>query len=331
MRAKLATLIQQQWERIGVWHLLLIPVSWLFACLSSIRRLAYQYSLLASFRLPVPVIVVGNISVGGTGKTPLVIWLAQQLQAAGFHPLIVSRGYAAQPGGVEIRQVQPDSDPAVVGDEPLLMAQRTSVPVWIGRHRAKVAEAALASFPQCNVIISDDGLQHYALQRDIEIAVVDAARLFGNRRLLPAGPLREPVARLSEVDAVVMNGASDDADGFCMQLINDQLYNLKSPASTSALQEFGGQAVHVVAGIGNPQRFFKQLKSAGLQVIEHPFSDHHAFEASQLAFGDDAPIIMTEKDAVKCAAFAQPNWWVLPVTAKLSPAFLPRILSKLGV
>jgi tetraacyldisaccharide 4'-kinase len=331
MMARLATFIQQQWTRIGMWHLLLIPVSWLFACLSSIRRLAYQYRLLPSFRLPVPVIVVGNISVGGTGKTPLVIWLAQQLQAAGFHPLIVSRGYAAYADVMAIRQVQVDSDPAVVGDEPLLMARRTGVPVWIGRHRAKVAQAALARFPQCNVIISDDGLQHYALQRDIEIAVVDAVRLFGNRRLLPAGPLREPVARLSEVDAVVMNGASSDADGFCMQLINDQLYNLKSSASTSALQEFGGQAVHAVAGIGNPQRFFKQLKNAGLQVIEHPFPDHHVFEASRLAFGDDAPIIMTEKDAVKCAAFAQPNWWVQPVSAELSPAFLPHILSKLGV
>ncbi|ADQ83848.1 tetraacyldisaccharide 4'-kinase [Methylovorus sp. MP688] len=331
MKAKLATFIQQQWTRTGVWHLLLIPLSWLFAALSSLRRLAYQYSLLPSFRLPVPVIVVGNISVGGTGKTPLVIWLVKQLQAAGFHPLIVSRGYAAYADVVDIRQVQPGSDPAIVGDEPLLMAQRTQVPVWIGRERAKVAQAALANSPECNVIVSDDGLQHYALQRDIEIAVVDAARLFGNRRLLPAGPLREPVARLSEVDAVVMNGANGDEDGFYMQLVSHELYNLKSPASTCALKVFEGQAVHAVAGIGNPQRFFAQLKSAGLEVIEHPFPDHHAFEASQLAFCDDVPVIMTEKDAVKCAAFAQPNWWVMPVEAELSPAFLPHVLSKLGV
>lgn len=330
MKARLATFIQQQWAHIGIWHLLLIPVSWIFACLSGIRRLAYQYSLIPSFRLPVPVIVVGNISVGGTGKTPLVIWLARQLQAAGFHPLIVSRGYAAYADVMEIRQVQADSDPAVVGDEPLLMVQRTHVPVWVGRDRARVAQTALAKFPQCNVIISDDGLQHYALQRDIEIAVVDAVRLFGNRLLLPAGPLREPVRRLSKVDAVVMNGAVNDKDGFYMQLVSDQLYNLKSPASTCVLQVFEGQTVHAVAGIGNPQRFFKQLRNAGLQVIEHAFPDHHAFTASQLAF-DDAPVIMTEKDAVKCAAFAQPNWWVLPVSAELSPAFLPHVLSKLGV
>jgi len=331
MKATLATFIQQQWTRVGMWHLLLIPLSWLFACLSRIRRLAYQYSLLPSFRLSVPVIVVGNISVGGTGKTPLVIWLVKQLQAAGFHPLIVSRGYAAYADVVDVRPVQTDSDPAIVGDEPLLMAQRTQVPVWIGRDRAKVAQAALASSPECNVIVSDDGLQHYALQRDLEIAVVDAARLFGNRRLLPAGPLREPVARLSEVDAVVMNGAHGDEDGFYMKLVSHQIYNLKSPASTSSLQVFAGQTVHAVAGIGNPQRFFNQLQSAGLQVIAHPFPDHHAFDPSQLAFGEDVPVIMTEKDAVKCAAFAQPNWWVMPVDAELSPAFLPHVLSKLGV
>jgi tetraacyldisaccharide 4'-kinase len=330
MKAKLASFIQRQWTGFCFWHLLLFPLSWVFACLSLMRRLAYRYHLFPSFRLPVPVMVVGNISVGGTGKTPLVIWLAQELQAAGFHPVVVSRGYAAA-GVTEIQQVTPNSDAGMVGDEPLLMAQRTHVPVWVGHQRARVAQAALAHYPQCNIIISDDGLQHYALQRDIEIAVVDAARMFGNRQLLPAGPLREPVSRLSAVDAVVMNGASADGDGFYMQLISDQLYKLKSPASVCGLQVFAGQAVHAVAGIGNPQRFFNQLRNAGLQVIEHAFPDHHAFVASDLAFGDDAPVIMTEKDAVKCAVFAQPNWWVMPVTAELSPAFLPHVLSKLGV
>ena len=330
MKAKLASFIQRQWTGFGFWNLLLLPLSWVFGCLSLIRLLAYRYHLLTSFRLPVPVMVVGNISVGGTGKTPLVIWVVQQLQAAGFHPVVVSRGYAAT-GVAEIQQVTPTSDPGMVGDEPLLMAQRTHVPVWVGRQRARVAQAALAHSPQCNIIISDDGLQHYALQRDIEIAVVDATRMFGNRQLLPAGPLREPVSRLSAVDAVVLNGASADGGGFYMQLISDQLYKLKSPASVCGVQVFAGQAVHAVAGIGNPQRFFNQLRNAGLQVIEHAFPDHHAFAASDLAFGDDAPVIMTEKDAVKCAAFAQSHWWVMPVTAELSPAFLPHVLSKLGV
>jgi len=330
MKAKLATFIQQQWTCLGIWHVLLIPLSWLFGTLSLLRRQAYRFGLLSSFRMPVPVMVVGNISVGGTGKTPLVIWLAQHLKAAGFHPLIISRGYAGNVSAA-IKEVGPQSDPLMVGDEPLLMSRRTGVPVWVGRHRARVAQAGLAKYPDCNVIISDDGLQHYALQRDIEIAVVDATQWFGNGQLLPAGPLREPVSRLAKVNALVINGGRADEDGFSMHLVSSDLYSLEMPSNTCPINAFANNAVHAVAGIGNPQRFFAQLKSKGLEVIEHPFPDHYDFQPADLAFGDNLPVVMTEKDAVKCAAFAQPGWWVLPVNAELAPGFLPHVLSKLGV
>jgi tetraacyldisaccharide 4'-kinase len=278
--------------------------------------------------------VVGNLTVGGTGKTPLVIWLVERLRAMGLRPGIVLRGYGAGETGKAMTQVvEFDSDPAQVGDEALLLRLRTGVPVRVDRDRVRAARALVAA--DVNVIVADDGLQHLRLARNYEIAVIDAARGFGNGYLLPAGPLREPVTRLATVGAVVINGESGAgaalAEGhaqalFSMRLCGERLYPLATPLAGSpgadssiALASFAGKQVHAMAGIGNPQRFFDQLRGAGLRVSEHPFPDHHRYRSPDLQFDDDLPVLMTEKDAVKCRAFAADNRWYLPVTAAFVP------------
>lgn len=278
----------------------------------------YRFHLLPVERLPVPVVVVGNITVGGSGKTPLVLWLAEKLRRLGFQPGIISRGY----GGKNWAQteVMPGADPLLVGDEPVLLAKRSGCPVWIGRNRAEAARALLKAHPACNLILSDDGLQHYRLFRSVEIAVVDGERRFGNGFLLPAGPLREPVARLSSVDAVVVNGGSGKIPqrartGFAMRLAGAEFYNLADPTQRAKQQDFVGQILHAIAGIGNPARFFEHLRSLGLVVSEHPFPDHHAFQPQELDF--PGLVLMTEKDGVKCARFAKDNYWVLAVEAEV--------------
>jgi tetraacyldisaccharide 4'-kinase len=327
MRNRFATWLEQQWVRIGWWHALLIPLSYLFWLLSSIRRLAYRSGVFKSYRVPVPVIVVGNISVGGTGKTPLVIWLVDQLRQAGFLPGVVSRGYGSQHRfPVEVLE---NSSPATVGDEPVVVAQRARCPVWVGADRVVVQQALLRAHPECNVIISDDGLQHYRMQRDIELIVVDAERMFGNKQLIPAGPLRESMSRLSEVDAVIYNGKRDDTPGFAMFLLANTLRNVQDSSKTIDIDALHGEAVHAVAGIGNPQRFFQQLRNMQLSIEEHAFADHHVFQPQDLLFAKDGAVLMTEKDAVKCAAFAQKNWWYLPVEAVIDTALTEHIIQKL--
>lgn len=265
-----------------------------------------------------PVVVVGNITVGGSGKTPLVLWLAENLRSFGFQPGIISRGY----GGKNCAQteVMPDSDPFMVGDEPVLLARKSGCPVWVGRNRAEAAHALLKAHPACNLILSDDGLQHYRLSRNVEIAVVDGERWFGNGCLLPAGPLREPVARLASVDAVVVNGGGgeipqDAKAGFAMRLVGAEFYNLADPTRRAKPQDFAGQILHAIAGIGNPARFFEHLRSLGLVITEHPFPDHHAFQPQDIDF--PGQVLMTEKDGVKCAGFAKNNYWVLAVEAEV--------------
>ncbi|MDZ4261024.1 MAG: tetraacyldisaccharide 4'-kinase [Pseudomonadota bacterium] len=307
----------QQWysARAPLW---LLPLSWLFLVLVKVRRLAYKTGLLRSFRLPVPVIIVGNISVGGTGKTPLVAWLVKALQQAGYRPGIISRGYGGQAQQWP-QQVLPDSDPLLVGDEPLLLAQRCGCPVVAAPDRV-LAARQLLEHSNCNILISDDGLQHYRLQRDIEIVVVDGARRFGNGHCLPAGPLREPVSRLKQVDFVVANGAAMSGE-VAMQLVPGALVALLDGDETASLAELHGQQVHAVAGIGNPARFFALLKQHGLSVIEHPFPDHHHFVVDDLFFADKLPVLMTEKDAVKCRRYADARMWYLPVEAQLDDSF----------
>jgi tetraacyldisaccharide 4'-kinase len=283
------------------------------------------------------VVVVGNLTVGGSGKTPLVIHAAELLKAKGWRPAIVSRGYlrGARAEPQPPRAVSLASDPAEVGDEPVLLARRSGCPVWVGADRAAVALRLRDEHPDCDVILMDDGLQHYGLRRDVEIAVVDA-RGFGNGMMLPAGPLREPRSRLSSVDAVVAHG-TDRVEGhgaravqFRMRLEGDEAHRATDARERRKLATFAGSRVHAVAGIGDPERFFRHLAAHGVAFEPHPFPDHHPFAAADLEFGDAAPVLMTEKDAVKCKRFAKPAHWVLPVRAVTDAAFDAWLLRRLG-
>jgi tetraacyldisaccharide 4'-kinase len=312
------------WYRRGAIAWLLWPVSLLFALLVLLRRAFYLFRILSSRHPGIPVIVVGNITVGGSGKTPLTLWIAEFLQSKGWSPAIVSRGYKAKSDGPRAATVA--SDPAEVGDEPVLLARRSGCPVWVGADRIETIAALRAANPAVDVVILDDGLQHYALRRDLEIALVDGRGL-GNGFLLPAGPLREPAWRLRTVDAVVANGFRKEKS-FSMVLEGDVLHRMTDARERRPLKAFAGQSVHAVAGIGDPQRFFAQLAAAGVQVEPHPFPDHHAFTPQELDFGDERPLLMTEKDAVKLRHAARPNWWVLPVTARPDAAFGDWLLGK---
>lgn len=310
------------WQKRGAIAILLLPLALAFALASALRRTLYRAGLLESVRLPVPVIVVGNITAGGSGKTPLVLYLAQALARDGRHPGIISRGYGGSGRGVQ--EVGAASDPAVVGDEPLLLARRAACPVFVGRDRVAAARALLAAHPQCDVIVSDDGLQHCRLARDVEIAVIDE-RGIGNGWPLPAGPLRECPRHLDAVDAVVLNGAAQIPAGvaprqvFRMSLVGEIFHNLRDPQRSRGAVELHGKRLHALAGIGSPARFFRQLEDMGLCFVPHSFPDHHAFRPADLEFKDADALLMTEKDAVKCQAFAPEETWVLPVEARLDP------------
>lgn len=320
--------VERHWYRVSALSLLLAPLSWLYCAIVAVRRWAYGAGLLPVTKLDLPVVVVGNITVGGTGKTPLVIWVVELLRGAGWTPAIVSRGYGGdtrQPGQL----VFADSDPAQVGDEPVLLAQRCGCPVCVDSDRVRAART-LATQHACDIIVSDDGLQHLALGRDVEIVVIDSARRFGNGRCLPAGPLREPVRRLEDVDFIVANGSPARLE-FGMRLQGDRAVSLRQKDDSRALTEFASGPVHAVAGIGNPKRFFTHLRRFGLQLIEHEYPDHHRFSPEDLEFGDTLPILMTEKDAVKCAAFAQSRCWHVPVNAVLDPNFGTRLLELLDL
>ncbi len=321
--------LQHHWYRLSPLHLLLFPVSLIFRLLAALRRQLYRSGMLASVKLSVPVVIVGNISVGGTGKTPLTLWLAQQLIDNGWHPGIVSRGYTKTTRQQRTtHEVSIDDDADEVGDEPLLMAQRALCPVWIGHDRPAAARALLQMHPECDIILSDDGLQHYRLQRDAEIVVIDGARRFGNGLLLPAGPLREPVSRLRKVDAIVVNGGQAGDGEFAMSLNGSLFYNLLNPEIVMPASGFAGQHLHAIAGIGHPQRFFSHLEHLGLAIRHHAFPDHHRYTAADIAFEDANAILMTEKDAVKCSAFATEKCWVLRVDAQVSPALAQLITEK---
>ena len=288
-------------DRFGKY--LLLPLTGVFCVLAALNRWRHKRQ---QVKHPVPVVVVGNISVGGTGKTPLVIWLVERLREAGFKPGVVSRGY------------KKDADS--LGDEPLLIIQRTNVPLAIGKDRNQ-AIATLLHEHACDIIIADDGLQHYRMGRDVEICVVDGQRRFGNGFCLPSGPLREPVSRLASCDFVVTNGEN-------MTMHGDTLVNLATD-SRQSLQALSGQTVHVVTGIGNPQRFINTLEQAGLQVLAHLYPDHHAFTGAEIRFDDALPILMTEKDAVKCRQYAVQNVWYLPIEAVLDECLAQALLKRL--
>ncbi len=312
----------------ALWLLLplLLPLSWLFAFLAALKR-----GNTTPERLSVPVIVVGNITVGGAGKTPLTICLARQLRQRGWRPGIVSRGYGGN--NTAPRAVGETSLPAEVGDEPILLARRSASPVWVGRNRAAAGRALLAAHPEVDVILCDDGLQHYRLARDVELAVFDG-RGAGNGWRLPLGPLREPLRRLATVDAVICNGQRESRipEGvaqFEMRLLPGDFYRLGDANKSSRAGDFSGKKLHALAGIGDPGRFFRTLEGLGLIFAPHPFPDHHAYTAADLAFAQDGILLMTEKDAVKCVGLTAGETWVLPVEAELSPALIDLILEKL--
>lgn len=318
------------WLRLP-WTLLLLPLTPLFCLLVTIRRWGYRRGWIESYLSPVPLIVVGNLTVGGTGKTPLVIALARWLQQQGYSPAVISRGYGRSDEH-ELLQVSAESDPAQVGDEPLLLARESGAAVYVCRDRVLAAERAVAQ--GADLILSDDGLQHYRMQRSVELLLVDGERGLGNRLCLPAGPLREPTSRLQDVDAVVVNGSETTIQGaFSMPLQPQPLYRLDNPQQHCTLEDLSGQRVHAIAGIGHPQRFFELLRRANIETIAHPFSDHHQYNGSELEFEDATlPLLMTEKDAVKCqqlSTLKQRTVWVVPVEAQLDSGLQQLLLNKL--
>ena len=305
---------------------LLAPVGWLFALCTVLRRAAYRAGLRRSWKVGCPVVVVGNLSVGGTGKTPLVIALARLLEGRGLRVGVVCRGYRGAASRWP-RKVRPDSDPARVGDEAVLLARRTGAPVAAGPNRIAAARI-LVRRAKCEVILSDDGLQHLRLARDVEIVVVDGTRRHGNGHCLPAGPLREPVGRLASVDLVVVNGNARPGE-LEMRLEAGDAVNLVDASLARPLEAFRGAPVHAVCAIGHQERFFRTLESHGLTIIRHPFPDHHPFREEEIRFPDDAPVLMTEKDAVKCERFAGARHWYVPVEAELSSELEAGLLSVL--
>ena len=316
----LAERLLQAWYAGHPWLVLLRPLEWLYRRVVVRRRAAFLAGQGEIYRAPVPVIVVGNITLGGTGKTPMILWLIEHCRARGWRVGVVSRGYGAQPPGFPWR-VQADQTAAQAGDEPLLIVQRTGVPLVIDPDRGRAVRALLEG-NQLDLVLCDDGLQHYRLARDLELVLIDNARGLGNGRCLPAGPLREPAERLNSVDAVLYNGAmTDPASGFAFALQPTALINLRSGERQSLDYFAPQQALHAVAGIGNPQRFFTTLETLHWRPIAHAFADHAPYSAEVLNFKPDLPLVMTEKDAVKCRDFAAPNWWYLAVDAVPSEAF----------
>ncbi len=314
--------LENHWYRSSLSGLtmLLWPLSWLFHFMVALRRFFYRSHIKKTIHFTAPVIVVGNITVGGTGKTPFVIWLADLLEKKGYRVGIVSRGV----GGKKLRRpywVNGNTDPAIVGDEALLLVRRTHCPMVVCVDRV-LAVKELLQKTNCNMVISDDGLQHYRMGRVIEIAVIDGERCFGNEKMLPAGPLREPLARLNYVDLIIMNGAPNKKiffkrDVAFMQFQGDTLFSLKNPGDTKSLAYFQQKEVHAIAGIGNPERFFSLLREHQIQVIPHVFPDHYLYQRDDLDFEDGLPVLMTEKDAVKCIEFSNQQDWYLPVTAQV--------------
>ncbi|WP_416274497.1 tetraacyldisaccharide 4'-kinase [Lamprobacter sp.] len=333
---------------LGLW---LAPLGGLYCGFAQLRRWLYQRGWLASYSAPVPVIVVGNLSVGGTGKTPLVLWLARYLAERGYRPGIALRGYGRQRTSRELpQQVPTDGEASRFGDEPVLLARRAGCPVMVGRDRVAAARQ-LAEHCDCDLVVTDDGLQHYRLQRQLEILVVDGERGFGNRRCLPAGPLREPVSRGRRVDLLIENGGSQgsgvrdaplsrpgisdpgamlESDRYRMRLQPADALSLVDSALRRPLADFAGQQVTAVAGIGNPQRFFAMLRGLGLQIRPRPYPDHYRYRAADLQTWPEGPVLMTEKDAVKCRDFAGPAHWCVPVTALPEPRFIRALEGRLN-
>ncbi|WP_455385761.1 tetraacyldisaccharide 4'-kinase [Acidihalobacter prosperus] len=315
--------IQRAWQHRGLLSTLLLPLSALYCAVVTRRRRTFLQA--PPPPLPLPVVVVGNVTVGGTGKTPMVIRLCEWLREQGWRPGVVSRGYGGGGSDRPLR-VTECSSATDAGDEPLLIALRARVPVSVCADRVAAVRALLAD-DACDIVVADDGMQHYRLPRDVEIAMLDGRRRLGNGRCLPAGPLREPASRLQEVDFVVSTEGEPAAGEYGMALHLDAAWSLADSSQRRQPSDFSGTTVHAVAGIGNPERFFAALEAAGLHIVRHAFPDHHRYRAEELVFGDGAPVLMTEKDAVKCLEFAPSDCWAVPASAEL-PAALTAALDE---
>ena len=328
--------LEQSWYRNEGWLLLLWPVALLFRALVWVRKALHGAGRRSGTR-PFPVVVVGNITVGGTGKTPLIIEIANALKVVGLRPAVISRGYLSKAPHYPFL-VNEDGDPRECGDEPLLIRLRAQCPVVIDHDRVRGLKY-IESNLECDVVLSDDGLQHYAMHRDLEIAVVDGTRMFGNGQCLPAGPLREPVSRLGQVEHIVINGAQPVTDRhpvleravtmqYLPRFLVNQVTGEKKPFNGAPFHI--GSTIHAVSGIGNPKRFYDMLSKLPYQLAPHEFPDHHGFnEADLQSIDEHQPIVMTEKDAVKCRNFAKPNYWYLSIEVKLPPEFIESVVREI--
>jgi len=323
--------VTKSWYQGALWLYLFFPFMCLYFLVIFVRRYLYQAKIFSSYRSELPVIIVGNITVGGTGKSPLVAYLVNELVKQGYNPGIVSRGYGSSIQQNEVREVLTTSLAAEVGDEPLMLKRQLNCAVYVSPNRSLAVKALADS--QCDIVIADDGLQHYALQRDIEICVVDGERAWGNAHLLPMGPLRESLSRLSSTDFVIINGESEGLSdlgvpSYVMNLVPDNLIKLEDNTS-SLVSSFKADKVHAVAAIGNPERFFEALESQGVEIIRHVFDDHHSYKQSDFDFDEPLSIIMTEKDAVKCRQLRVDGMWYLPVTAEISGELAVQVVESL--
>ena len=315
----LETLIEKVWYSKNIFSLLLSPLSLIYISIIYLRYTLYQLGLISITKINVPTIVIGNIVVGGTGKTPLVIWLAKHFKDKGFLPGIVSRGY----GGTylsNIELVKPTSNPLLVGDEPVIIARNTNCPVVVAKKRAKGAKKLVEKY-NCNIILCDDGMQHYSLARDIEIAVIDGQRRFGNNYCFPAGPLREPKSRIFKADLIVSKYNARTCE-HKMDYTYHQLVSLNELSKTIPISDLHGMTVHAIAGINNPDHFFSYLRSHKLELIIHKFPDHYSYTEDDVKFDDNFPVVMTEKDAVKCLNYSSDKHWYIPISAELSKSFV---------
>ncbi|MGD9591174.1 MAG: tetraacyldisaccharide 4'-kinase [Candidatus Berkiella sp.] len=328
IKQKLAIMVLDFWHRKSLLSYCLLPLAWAFMLIVKCRYYYYQFK--GPISAKVPLIIVGNITVGGTGKTPLVAKLAQFLHENHYKPLILMHGYASHLPKGQTQRVWPSSNVNLVGDEALLMAQNCQdIPVLVTRKRSKALSYIEKYFPDIDVIICDDGLQHYALARDIEIAVIDANRRFGNGFCLPVGPLRESTSRLKQVDFVIAHGSAQKDEYLMKSELAQEVLSLEDENNKCLLERFVGKTVHAVAGIGHPQRFFTMLREKGIEVIEHSFSDHHRYVLSDFHFNQNFPILMTQKDAVKCARLGLKNAYTVSLCTTLDTAFLNNLLRRL--
>ncbi|VEB67919.1 Tetraacyldisaccharide 4'-kinase [Providencia rustigianii] len=320
-------MIERIWSGKSWLYILLLPLSFLYGLITKIRHIGYKTGLFRSWKAPIPVVVVGNLTAGGNGKTPVVIWLVESLTQQGIRVGVVSRGYGGKSENYPLI-LKHDTTTEAAGDEPVLIYHRTKVPVAVAPKRSDAIKALISNF-QLDIIITDDGLQHYALQRDYEIVVIDGQRRFGNGWWLPAGPMRERAGRLETVDALIVNGGVPQENEILMSLHGNVAVNLLTGEKRS-VQEL--HSVIAMAGIGHPPRFFTSLADKGISLVRtYAFSDHQPYSQQQLiSLADDSHnLLMTEKDAVKCQSFAQSNWWYLPVDAKLEQFGEKRILSEI--